>query len=366
MIALENIDKVFGGGFAVRNLNLTIEQGEFCCLIGPSGCGKSTTLKMINRMVEPSRGRITVKGRDIRSIRAEKLRRSMGYVIQSIGLFPHMTVMDNIKVVPRLLGWDAQKITARARDLLDRLGLAPDDYASKKPAQLSGGEAQRVGVARALAADPDILLMDEPFGALDPISRENLQNQFLDIQNELHKTVVFVTHDIDEAVRLGSKIALLRDGALVQYSTPDTLLSSPADSFVKKFVGLDRALKRLSRLSARDFVHPAMFVQRQASSDTVEREFKRMENRDCARYLWVTESDGRLTGWIDGTTMHGAETSLDRDLVSIDPADFSVFAHSSLKQALSLFVQQGVVCLPVVDQEYRIQGEIRLADVLQS
>lgn len=178
MIVLEHIDKVFGDGFAVRDLNLTIEQGEFCCLIGPSGCGKSTTLKMINRMVEPSHGRITVKGRDIRTIPAEKLRRSMGYVIQSIGLFPHMTVMDNIKVVPRLLGWDARKATARARDLLDRLRLAPDEYASKKPAQLSGGEAQRVGVARALAADPDILLMDEPFGALDPISRENLQNQF--------------------------------------------------------------------------------------------------------------------------------------------------------------------------------------------
>ncbi|MFW6081136.1 MAG: betaine/proline/choline family ABC transporter ATP-binding protein [Desulfosalsimonas sp.] len=366
MIVLENIDKVYGDGFAVRNLNLTIEQGEFCCLIGPSGCGKSTTLKMINRMVEPSHGRITVKGRDIRSIPAEKLRRSMGYVIQSIGLFPHMTVLDNIKVVPRLLGWDARKTTARARDLLDRLGLVPDEYASKKPAQLSGGEAQRVGVARALAADPDILLMDEPFGALDPITRENLQNQFLDIQNELNKTVVFVTHDIDEAVRLGSKVALLRDGELVQYATPEALLSSPADSFVKKFVGLDRALKRLSRLSARDFVHPALFVQRQASSDIVERELKRMENRDGARYLWVTESNGHLIGWIDGTTMHGAEISLDRDIVSIDPADFSVFPHSSLKQALSQFVQQGVVCLPVVDQEYRIQGEIRLADVLQS
>lgn len=366
MIVLENIGKEFGDMLAVRDLNLTIEQGDFCCLIGPSGCGKSTTLKMINRMVEPSQGRITVKGRDIRSLPADKLRRSMGYVIQSIGLFPHMTVMDNIKVVPRLLGWEARKTNARARDLLDRLGLAPDEYASKKPAQLSGGEAQRVGVARALAADPDLLLMDEPFGALDPISRENLQNQFLDLQNELNKTVVFVTHDIDEAVRLGSKIALLRDGALVQYAAPETILSSPADSFVKKFVGLDRALKRLSRLSAKDFIHPALWVQRQASSDVVEQEFKRMEKSDCARYLWVTESDGRLIGWIDGTSMHGTGAIMDRDLVDIDPDDFSVFTHSSLKHALSLFVQQGVVCLPVVDREYRIQGEIRLADVLQS
>ncbi|MFO7717504.1 MAG: ABC transporter ATP-binding protein [Thermodesulfobacteriota bacterium] len=366
MIVLEHINKLFGETYAVRDLHLRIEQGEFCCLIGPSGCGKSTTLKMINRMVEPSSGRIEVKGRDIRSLPPEQLRRSMGYVIQSIGLFPHMSVVENIKVVPRLLRWDGRKATARAKDLLQRLGLAPDDYAAKKPAQLSGGEAQRVGVARALAADPDILLMDEPFGALDPISREHLQNQFLDIQRELHKTVVFVTHDIDEAVRLASKVALMREGSLVQYATPETLLSAPADGFVKKFVGLDRALKRLSRLSAADFVHPAPWVRRQASGDVVEQEFKRMEGRDCARYLWVTESDGRLVGWIDATSMQGGRVSLEQDLVDIDPADFSVFSHSSLKQALSLFVQQGVVCLPVVDREYRIQGEIRLADVLQS
>ena len=366
MIVLEKINKEFGDAIAVRDLNLTIDQGEFCCLIGPSGCGKSTTLKMINRMVEPSSGKITVKGNDIRSLPAEKLRRSMGYVIQSIGLFPHMTVMGNIKVVPRLLGWDSRKATARARDLLDLLGLAPDDYASKKPAQLSGGEAQRVGVARALAADPDILLMDEPFGALDPISRENLQNQFLDIQNELNKTIVFVTHDIDEAVRLGSKVALLREGALVQYAAPETLLSSPADSFVQKFVGLDRALKRLSRLTVDDFVHSALCIQRQASSDDIHRELQRMDGRDCSRYLWVTESDGRLVGFIDGATMPGKEVSLEPDQGGISPADFSVSAHSSLKQALSLFVQQGMACLPVVDEEFKIQGEIRLADVLQS
>ncbi len=366
MIVLENIDKSFGDFFAVRSLNLTVDQGDFCCLIGPSGCGKSTTLKMINRMIEPSNGRITVKGKDIRSLQPEKLRRSMGYVIQSIGLFPHMTVKENIKVVPRLLGWDDAKASKRALDLLDLLGLAPHEYASKKPAQLSGGEAQRVGVARALAADPDILLMDEPFGALDPISRENLQNQFLDIQSELNKTVVFVTHDIDEAVRLGTKVALLRDGTLVQYAPPEVILSSPADSFVKKFVGLDRALKRLSRLRTTDFVHPAPWVDREAPQEVVEKKLEEMEQSDCSRYLWVTESKGRLLGWIDGNTMTEEKPCMDRDLVCIDPADFSVFTNFSLKQALSMFVQQGVVCLPVVDQEYKIRGEIRLVDVLQS
>jgi osmoprotectant transport system ATP-binding protein len=277
-----------------------------------------------------------------------------------------MTVKENIKVVPRLLGWDDAKASKRALDLLDLLGLAPHEYASKKPAQLSGGEAQRVGVARALAADPDILLMDEPFGALDPISRENLQNQFLDIQSELNKTVVFVTHDIDEAVRLGTKVALLRDGTLVQYAPPEVILSSPADSFVKKFVGLDRALKRLSRLRTKDFVHPAPWVDRQAPQEVVEKKLAEMAQGDCSRYLWVTESNGRLVGWIDANTMSDKKPCMDRDLVGIDPTDFSVFTNSSLKQALSMFVQQGVACLPVVDQEYKIRGEIRLVDVLQS
>ncbi|MGM0611450.1 MAG: betaine/proline/choline family ABC transporter ATP-binding protein [Thermodesulfobacteriota bacterium] len=366
MIILENIDKKFGDFFAVHNLSLKVDKGDFCCLIGPSGCGKSTTLKMINRMIEPSNGRITVDGVDIRSLRAEKLRRGMGYVIQNIGLFPHMTVLDNIKVVPRLLNWENKKADRRGRDLLNLLGLHPDEYAGKRPSNLSGGEAQRVGVARALAADPEILLMDEPFGALDPISRENLQNQFLEIQSELKKTVVFVTHDIDEAVRLGSKVAILREGRLVQYASPDSILSSPADSFVKKFVGVDRALKRLSRLTVADFVHPAPRVERRASSEDLEREFKKMESRDCARYLWVAESDGGLVGWIDGHNKNKEKVGMDRDLVLIDPAEISVFSNSSLKQALSMFVQQGIVCLPVVDKEYRLRGEIRLADVLHS
>ncbi|HBG20385.1 MAG TPA: glycine betaine ABC transporter ATP-binding protein [Desulfobulbaceae bacterium] len=366
MILLENVSKRYEKSYAVRNLSLTVAKGELCCLIGPSGCGKSTTLKMINRMIEPSSGTIKVDGVDVHEVPVATLRRRMGYVIQSIGLFPHMTVLANIQVVPRLLRWEESRSRKRALELLELLGLSPDTYGGKYPAELSGGQAQRVGVARALAADPQILLMDEPFGALDPISREHLQNQFLAIQQELHKTIVFVTHDIDEAVRLGNKVALLRDGRLVQYGSPEQLLAAPADAFVKKFVGLDRALKRLSRLLAADFLHPANSVARQAPPELLEAEFRRLEGSDCARYLWVTDEENRLVGWVDGNNTTEKRLNMLEDLVEIDPADISVRPGYSLKQALAMFVQQSVACLPVVDDERRLQGEIRLADVLKS
>ena len=365
MISLENVSKRYGELYAVKDLSFTVEQGEFCCLIGPSGCGKSTTLKMVNRMIEPSGGTITVAGEDIAESSPEKLRRSMGYVIQSIGLFPHMTVTDNIRVVPRLLGWEEEKSRKRAMELLELFELAPAEFADKYPSELSGGQAQRVGVARALAADPKILLMDEPFGALDPINREHLQDRFLAIQSELKKTILFVTHDIDEAVRLGSKVALLRDGELVQYDSPETLLSSPVNSFVKKFVGLDRALKRLSRMQVKDFVRPAGQVRRDSPADALHAEFKRMEEQDCARYLWVTDAEGKLVGWIDGEVSNG-NVDMEEDLVVVDVGDMSVKSGHSLKQALSMFVQQGVACLPVLDDQSRLRGEIRLADVLES
>jgi osmoprotectant transport system ATP-binding protein len=365
VIRLEGVGKRYGELHAVQELSLTVERGELCCLIGPSGCGKSTTLKMINRMVEPTTGRIFVDGRDVSGVPPDELRRGMGYVIQSIGLFPHMTVSENVRVVPRLLGWKEERSERRAMELLELLELPPEEFAAKYPRELSGGQAQRVGVARALAADPDILLMDEPFGALDPINREHLQNRFLAIQKDLGKTVVFVTHDIDEAVRLGSKVGLLRDGRLEQYASPETLLSAPANPFVKKFVGLDRALKRLSRLSARDFVRPAGSVLRSASPEDLEAGFRRMQESDCPRYLWVTDGDRRLLGWIDGRNA-AREASMEEDMVEIDPADMSVRADYSLKQALSMFVQQGVACLPVVDGDRRLQGEIRLTDLLDS
>jgi osmoprotectant transport system ATP-binding protein len=364
MIRLQGVGKRYGDAWAVRELDLEVERGELCCLIGPSGCGKSTTLKMINRMIEASAGTITIDGRDVRSLKQEELRRGIGYVIQSIGLFPHMTVRENIAVVPGLLGWDKTSTRARCLELLELLGLAPDEFADKFPRELSGGQAQRVGVARALAGDPDILLMDEPFGALDPITREHLQGQFAAIQEELGKTVVFVTHDIDEAVSLGSRVALMRDGALVQVDSPETLLSLPRNSFVKRFVGLDRALKRLSRLKVSDFVRPADSVGPTAGYDELQAIFQEMQGRDCARYVWVIDERGGLLGWVDGEAGPGEATM--EDMVRVDPAEMAVQADFSLKQALSMFVQQGVACLPVLDRKGRFSGEVRLSDVLES
>jgi len=247
MLRLESVSKRYGSRTVVHDLSLEVEEGQVCVLIGPSGAGKTTTLKMINRLVEPSAGRILLDDEDVTHGDPVKLRRRMGYVIQQVGLFPHETVAQNVATVPRLLGWDRQKVRARVDELLELVGLDPAEYRQRYPDQLSGGQRQRVGVARALAADPPVLLMDEPFGAIDPIARDRLQAEFLRLQDELKKTVVFVTHDIDEAVRLGDRIAVFRDGGVLeQYDTPANILGRPANEFVAGFVGGDRGLKRLS------------------------------------------------------------------------------------------------------------------------
>ncbi len=256
MITLDGLTKKFGidGQVAVDGLSLTINTGEICVLIGPSGCGKTTTMRMINRMVEPDSGRIEVGGRDVSQMDVVELRRSIGYVIQQVGLFPHMTIGENIATVPKMLGWNAARIAQRVDDLLALVHMEPSLYRHRFPRELSGGQKQRVGVARALAADPPVMLMDEPFGAIDPITRTLLQNEFLRILRELGKTIVFVTHDMDEAIRMGSRIALLRAGKVVQYDTPERILARPADAFVEAFVGGDRALKRLALLTVSSYL----------------------------------------------------------------------------------------------------------------
>src|SRR3954454_16276625 len=248
MIRLERVSKTYDDGTtAVHELSLDVHRGELCVLVGPSGCGKTTTMKMVNRLIEPSGGRVLLDGDDVAKIDPVQLRRRIGYVIQQVGLFPHQTVRTNVATVPSLLGWDRKRARARVDELLDLVGLDPSTFAGRYPSQLSGGQRQRVGVARALAADPLVLLMDEPFSAVDPVARERLQTEFLRVQRELGTTVVFVTHDIDEAVRLGDRIAVLREGGhLEQYDTPATVLGSPATPFVADFVGADRAVKRLS------------------------------------------------------------------------------------------------------------------------
>ena len=252
MIRLEGLTKRFAGDVrpAVDALSLEVAQGETCVLIGPSGCGKTTTMRMVNRMIEPDAGSIEVAGRDVTRVDPIELRRSIGYVIQQIGLFPHMTIAENIATVPRLLGWTETRISARVDELLTLVAMDPGAYRARFPRELSGGQRQRVGVARALAADPPVMLMDEPFGAIDPITRARLQQEFLRIQERLRKTIVFVTHDIDEAIRMGNRIAIIRAGRLVQFGTPESILARPAEAFVEEFVGADRVLKRLSLLAA--------------------------------------------------------------------------------------------------------------------
>ena len=258
MIRLTALVKHFAGAPrpAIDDLDLAVAAGEICVLIGPSGCGKTTTMRMINRLIEPDGGTIELGGRDVTHIDAVELRRGIGYVIQQVGLFPHMTIATNIGTVPHLLGWDDARIARRVDELLGLVGMEPAAFRDRYPRELSGGQRQRIGVARALAAAPPVLLMDEPFGAIDPINRARLQDEFLKIQRQLKKTVVFVTHDIDEAIKMGDRIALLRDGRLVQHATPADMLAHPADGFVEDFVGADRALKRLSLFTCGALARP--------------------------------------------------------------------------------------------------------------
>lgn len=254
-IRLESLSKRYSGSSepAVDSVNMEINAGELVVLVGPSGCGKSTTLKMINRLIEPTGGRIRIGGEDVTHMDPVKLRRKIGYAIQSSGLFPHMTVAQNIGLVPKMVGWSKGRVEERVEEMLDLVGLDPGEFHGRYPRQLSGGQQQRVGVARALAADPPVLLMDEPFGAVDPITRDHLQDELIRLQHELHKTIVFVTHDFDEAIKLGDRIAVLREQShIAQFDTPEAILTNPADDFVSGFVGAGAALKRLNLTRVRD------------------------------------------------------------------------------------------------------------------
>lgn len=354
MIRLENVVRRYGGFTAVDDLSMEVRQGEVCVLIGPSGCGKTTTLRMLNRLIEPTRGSIFVGGRETRTLELEQLRRSIGYVIQSVGLFPHMTVAANISVVPELLRWEKGRITERVQELLVLVGLSPD-YSGKYPSQLSGGEAQRVGVARALAADPPILLMDEPFGAVDPLTRERLQGEFTRIQRELHKTVIFVTHDLDEAIRVADRIAVLRSGKLVQYDTPEDLLARPANEFVREFIGTEGVLKRLARIGIDQFIRPLHAAMVDAPKEEVEAAMGQ-------RPLWVVDRTARLKGWVDRRRLSNAAT-VQQATVPVDPDDVAVPQGATVREALSRMLGSGRWNIPVVNEQRRLIGEITLADI---
>ena len=332
-IRLEHVSKVFpgGDGAAVEGLSLEIPEGETVVLVGPSGCGKTTTLKMINRLIEPTSGRIVVGDREIRDLPAHELRRGIGYVIQQIGLFPHRNIADNIATVPRLLGWGKDRIHKRVSELVELVGLRPD-MLRRYPAELSGGQQQRVGVARALAADPPVLLMDEPFGAVDPIVRNHLQDQLLQLQAELHKTIVLVTHDIDEAIKLGQRIALLNVGGILeQYGPPDEILAEPANDFVRQFLGRERGLKRLSLIPvSRIKLDRGPVVGPSASVDEAV-EVMMQHGVD-----WVAVVDGRtLFGWVGSAELEGCAT-----VGGVTPHPFAVRVcpESSMREALDAVV----------------------------
>lgn len=268
MIQFKNVSKVYNGNVkAVNNVNLHIQDGEFVILVGPSGCGKTTLLRMVNQLEEITEGDILLNHKSVKEMNPIEMRRKIGYVIQSNGLFPNMTIEKNVMIVPDLLGWDRVKQQKRYNHLMELIGLHPDEYRKRYPHELSGGQQQRVGVARALAADPPVMLMDEPFGALDPIIRTRLQEEFLQIQKEVQKTILFVSHDIDEAVKLGDKIAILRDGQLMQFDEPSVVLSNPKNEFVSEFVGQDRILKSTSLYSVRDLLNRVEMTPFKESSD---------------------------------------------------------------------------------------------------
>ena len=355
MISLENVSKRFPGARtpAVRDLSLEVSEGETVVLVGPSGCGKTTTMKMVNRLIEPTGGRIVVDGTDIMRQDPVRLRRGMGYVIQSIGLLPHRTVEENIGTVPRLAGWDGRRIAARVRELVEIFQL-DEELLPRYPSELSGGQRQRVGVARALAIDPPVMLMDEPFAAVDPIVRARLQDQFVGIQERLRKTIVFVTHDIDEAIKMADRIAILNIGAVIeQYAPPEEILRAPASEFVKEFVGAERGLKRLALVTVSQIaVEDGPVVSPVA---TVEEARKAMADFEVD---WVSViEDGRLLGWVDDRALEGVTT-----VGQAKPRRFSAYVtgESSLREALDSIVTSRTQVAVVVEEGQRYRGILTL------
>jgi osmoprotectant transport system ATP-binding protein len=343
MIRLDGVGKRYEDGtVAVHELDLDVPEGELVVLVGPSGCGKSTTLKMVNRLIEPTTGRILLQGEDVTHTDPVQLRRRMGYVIQQTGLFPHQDVATNVATVPRLLGWDKKRIRSRVGELLDLVGMDPERFAKRYPHQLSGGQRQRVGVARALAADPPVLLMDEPFGAVDPIVRDRLQAEFVRLQREVRKTVLFVTHDLDEAVRLGDRIAVFRDGGhLEQYDAPPRILGAPATDFVRSFVGSDRGLKRLSvtTIDVDDLDHPPVVHL----DDRIAEATSSLRRADARWGVVLDDRDG-LHGWV-AATESGDGTVAER----ARRMEAWVPVGSTLKAAFSEMLQHDAGWVAVLD-----------------
>lgn len=357
MIRLDNLTKVFdtpkGAVVAADHINMEVGSGEICVLLGPSGCGKTTTLKMINRIIRPTAGKVFIDGEDTSTLDTQTLRRNIGYVIQQIGLFPNMTIEENIVAVPRLLGWDKARYKARAREMMDMIALEPDAFLKRYPNELSGGQQQRIGVARALAADPPVMLMDEPFGAIDPINRAVIQDEFLKMQKTLRKTIMFVSHDIDEAIKMGDRVAIFRDGHLVQNATPDSLLASPKDSFVESFLGEDRALKRLNLVNVRDVINSDIATV--SPRDSLDAALGKLDQNGYQHAIVMVNDQHQPTGLIarsDAQVKKGLCHEHTQKVVA------SVHLDDDLRKAVSLMLAHDVTWLPCVDEDGRLCGHI--------
>ena len=357
-IELNDVTKIFPGQRdpAVEKVTMTINPGEITILVGPSGCGKTTTMRMINRLVEPTSGQIMIGGEDNKSIDADDLRRRIGYAIQQAGLFPHMTVADNVGVVPGLLKWPSTRITERVDEMLDLVGLDPAQFRGRFPRQLSGGQQQRVGVARALAADPPVLLMDEPFGAVDPITRGNLQDELMRLQSELHKTIVFVTHDFGEAVKLGDRIAVLGPrSSILQYDTPEAILANPADDTVAGFVGAGASLKQLTLLRVRDVEMVQAITATEDEAPSAVRQ--RLEEAD-RKFALILDARRRPVRWVHVRQLNAPSLS-----GVGNPVPDLLTTQSTLQDALEAILTEGGDAV-VVGQRGEYQGLVQLDTVV--
>ncbi|HWL42936.1 MAG TPA: betaine/proline/choline family ABC transporter ATP-binding protein [Ilumatobacter sp.] len=366
MIRLEAVGKTYPGSTvpAVADLDLDIPEGEILVLVGPSGCGKSTTLRLINRMIEPTTGRIIFDGEDVTTVNPDLLRRRIGYVIQQIGLFPHQTIAQNVATVPKLLRWPKHKIDARVDELLALTGLEPSAFRDRYPKELSGGQAQRVGVARALGADPEVLLMDEPFGAIDPITRDRLQNEFLRLQSDLRKTIVFVTHDIDEAIKMGDRIAILREQSrIAQFDSPERILAYPVDDFVSDFIGSGATLKGLNFERVRDIQLSNNVPV--VNADMPREEAQRLLDQSEEKWMLILDRAQRPVRWVNAGHLANATVPLDRTGLSVVA---KVQPNATLHDALEELLRSSAGQAVVVDERDHFLGILdveQLADVLK-
>ena len=361
MLKFDHVSKVYKGGkMAVDDLTLEFEKGEFICFIGPSGCGKTTTMKMINRLIEPTEGSIYINGENIMDKDPVQLRREIGYVIQQIGLFPHMTIQENISLVLKLLKWPEEKRRARALELLELVDLTPD-YMEKFPHELSGGQQQRIGVLRALAADQSLILMDEPFGALDPITRDSLQEEFKKLQKKLNKTIVFVTHDMDEALKLADRIVIMRDGQLVQCDTPDEILRNPADEFVEEFIGKDRLVQARPNIqTVEQIMNPTPVTI--TGDHTLSQAIQLMKQKRVDSLLVVNE-DNILQGYVDVETIDQKrkKASLVSEIVE---TAFTVEEGTLVRDAVRQILKKGMKYVPVIDAQHHLIGIVTRASLV--